>query len=78
MNTSSGDFEDIRYMPAFVDKTMLLKTIMLKKYEAVDEYDSLCSKVVMRIKNTEVMEKVIEDSMGSGVALHVSRNQMIT
>ena len=35
MNTRSGDFKDIRYMPAFVDKTMLIDTILLKKYELV-------------------------------------------
>ena len=31
----SGDFKDIRYMPAFVDKSMLVDTIMQEKYKSV-------------------------------------------
>lgn len=35
MDVMSGDFRDIRPLPAFVDKTMLLDTIMQDKYKSV-------------------------------------------
>ena len=35
MNVMSSDFRDIRPKPAFVDKTMLLYTIMQHKYASV-------------------------------------------
>lgn len=35
MNTGTHDFRDIRPMPAFIDKTMLIEKIMREKYSRV-------------------------------------------
>ena len=35
MATGAHDFKDIRSMPAFVDKTMMIKTMMMRKHEKI-------------------------------------------
>lgn len=45
-----------KYLRTHFDHTVLL---------LVDEYDSLCSKVVMNINDTEIVKNLIEDCMGS-------------